>query len=75
MNYDGREKYRTTIGDGAFVGCNANLIAPVEVAAEAYVAAGSTITDRVPEGSLAVARARQRNIEGWRKRRFGSNED
>ena len=39
------------------------------------VAAGSTITDQVPEGSLAVARARQRNIEGWRKRRFGSNED
>ncbi len=75
VNYDGREKYRTTIGDGAFVGCNANLIAPVEVAAEAYVAAGSTITDQVPEGSLAVARARQRNIEGWRKRRFGSSQD
>ena len=72
--YDGVAKHRTTIGDRAFVGCNANLIAPVEVAAEAYVAAGSTITTAVPSAALAVARARQRNIEGWRKRRFGTHE-
>ena len=75
MNYDGIAKHRTTIGDGAFVGCNANLIAPVEVEPEAYVAAGSTITKQVPGAALAVARARQRNIEGWRKRRFGSDDD
>ncbi len=75
VNYDGIAKHRTTIGDGAFVGCNANLIAPVEVESEAYVAAGSTITKRIPEGALAVARAHQRNIDGWRKRRFGSDDD
>ncbi len=75
VNYDGIEKHRTTIGDGAFVGCNANLIAPVEVESEAYVAAGSTITKQVPGAALAVARARQRNIEGWRRRRFGSDDE
>jgi bifunctional UDP-N-acetylglucosamine pyrophosphorylase/glucosamine-1-phosphate N-acetyltransferase len=70
VNYDGEKKTRTVIGDGAFVGCNSNLIAPVEVEANAYVAAGSTITTKVPAGALAVARERQRNIEGWRERRF-----
>src|SRR5262245_30140144 len=71
VNYDGEKKQRTTVGDRAFVGCNSNLIAPVTIEAEAYVAAGSTVTKRVPGGALAVARAEQRNIEGWRKRRFG----
>ena len=71
VNYDGRSKHRTTIGDGAFVGCNANLIAPVTVEPDGYVAAGSTITTTVPGGALGVGRARQRNIEGWRARRFG----
>ncbi len=71
VNYDGAKKHRTTIGDRAFVGCNSNLIAPVTIEAEAYVAAGSTITKPVPGGSLAVARGQQRNIEGWRKKRFG----
>jgi bifunctional UDP-N-acetylglucosamine pyrophosphorylase/glucosamine-1-phosphate N-acetyltransferase len=71
VNYDGKKKSRTTIGEGAFVGCNANLIAPVTIEAGAYVAAGSTITTRVPEGALGVARAKQRIIEGWRTRRFG----
>ena len=75
VNYDGRAKNRTQIGDGAFVGCNANLIAPVTVEAGAYVAAGSTITTAVPEGALGVARTRQRNIEGWRRRRFGPGSD
>jgi len=59
VNYDGAAKFRTVVGDGAFVGCNANLIAPVHVGAGAYVAAGSTVTDDVPEDSLAIARARQ----------------
>ena len=70
VNYDGETKHRTVIEDGAFVGCNSNLIAPVTVGRDVYVAAGSTITRGVEEGSLAVARARQRNIEGWRERRF-----
>ena len=69
VNYDGQEKHRTTIEDGAFVGCNANLIAPVRVGANSYVAAGSTLTKDLPPDALAVARERQRNIEGWGKRR------
>lgn len=69
VNYDGQAKHRTRVGARAFIGCNVNLIAPVEVEADSYVAAGSTITTRVPEGALAVARARQKNIEGWVDRR------
>jgi bifunctional UDP-N-acetylglucosamine pyrophosphorylase / glucosamine-1-phosphate N-acetyltransferase len=70
VNYDGEKKRRTTIGDRAFIGCNSNLLAPVTIEAEAYVGAGSTISKTVPSGALAIARAEQRNIEGWRKRRF-----
>lgn len=70
VNYDGEKKTRTTVGDRAFIGCNSNLIAPVTIEPEAYVGAGSTITKTVPSGALGVARAEQRNIEGWRKRRF-----
>ena len=69
VNYDGSAKHRTKVGARAFIGCNVNLVAPVEVEPDSYVAAGSTITTRVPEGSLAVARARQRIIEGWVDRR------
>jgi bifunctional UDP-N-acetylglucosamine pyrophosphorylase/glucosamine-1-phosphate N-acetyltransferase len=69
VNYDGVAKYRTTVGERAFIGCNVNLIAPVTVAADAFVAAGSTITADVPSGALGVARARQRNVEGWVARR------
>lgn len=69
VNYDGTRKTRSTIGDGAFVGCNVNLVSPVEIGPRAFVAAGSTITKDVPEGALAVARDRQRNIEGWVARR------
>ena len=65
VNYDGIAKHRTRVGARAFIGCNANLVAPLEIAADSFVAAGSTITKDVPEGALAVARARQRNIEGW----------
>lgn len=64
-NYDGKNKYRCKIGDGAFIGCNTNLIAPVEVGEKAYIAAGSTITDNVPANALSVARARQMNKENW----------
>lgn len=65
VNYDGKKKHRTIIGDNAFVGCNSNLVAPVKVGDSAYIGAGSTITKEVPENSLAVARARQSNIAGW----------
>ena len=71
VNYDGYQKTRSTIGDGAFIGCNANLVSPVEIEPHAFVAAGSTITKNVPEDALAVARDRQRNIEGWVARREG----
>ncbi len=64
-NYDGKTKSRCTIGNGAFIGCNTNLIAPVEVGDMAYIAAGSTITDSIPEKALSVARARQVIKEGW----------
>ena len=69
VNYDGKNKYRTVIADDAFVGCNSNLVAPVEVGKGAYVAAGSTITKDVPPAALAVARERQRNIEDWADKR------
>ena len=65
VNYDGKNKFRTTIEDDAFIGCNTNLIAPVTVKKGSYIAAGSTITKEVPEDALAVARARQQNILGW----------
>lgn len=69
VNYDGKKKFRTVIGDDAFVGCNSNLVAPVTVGTGAYVAAGSTITRDVPAGTLSVARARQKEIEGWHDKR------
>jgi bifunctional UDP-N-acetylglucosamine pyrophosphorylase / glucosamine-1-phosphate N-acetyltransferase len=59
VNYDGRDKHRTIIEDGAFVGCDTMLVAPVTIGAGAYTAAGSTITEDVPPGALAIARARQ----------------
>ena len=68
-NYDGFRKYRCTIEDDAFIGCNTNLVAPVKVGRGSYVAAGATITHDVPEDALAVARARQENKEGWAARR------
>jgi len=68
VNYDGKNKYRTIVKKNAFVGCNTNLIAPVTVKEGAYIAAGSTITDDVPEDSLAIARARQVNKVGYLKK-------
>lgn len=69
VNYDGKKKYKTTIGDNAFIGCNTNLVSPVTVNDGAYIAAGSTITDEVPEGALAIARARQVIKQNWEDRR------
>ncbi len=60
-NYDGKHKYRTTIGDGSFIGCNTNLIAPITVGQGVLIAAGSTLTESVPDGALAIARGRQTN--------------
>ncbi len=71
VNYDGYEKHRSKVGDGAFVGCNVNLVSPVEIAPRAFLAAGSTISHDVPTDALAVARAKQRNIEGWVARKEG----
>lgn len=68
VNYDGKKKHKTKIGNNVFIGCNTNIVAPVEVKDNSYTAAGSTITKEVPEGSLAVARARQKNIDGWVER-------
>lgn len=68
-NYDGVSKHRTTIEDGVFVGSDSQLVAPVTIGSESYVAAGSTITEDVPAGSLAVARSRQTNKEGWAAKR------
>lgn len=65
VNYDGKVKSRTTVEDGAFVGCNSNLIAPVTIGESSYVAAGSTITKDVPSKALAFGRARQVNKENW----------
>ncbi len=68
-NYDGIHKHQTTIGDGVFVGSNATLVAPVELGSGSYIAAGSVVTETVPEDSLAVGRGRQVNKDGWAKRR------
>ena len=65
VNYDGKNKNKTIIGNNSFIGCNTNLISPVKVEDNTYIAAGSTITDDVKSGELAVARAKQRNIAGW----------
>ena len=65
VNYNGNSKFRTLVEDSAFIGSNSNLIAPVIVRKRGYIAAGSTITDEVGEGSLSIARARQVNKNGW----------
>ncbi|WP_026673682.1 bifunctional UDP-N-acetylglucosamine diphosphorylase/glucosamine-1-phosphate N-acetyltransferase GlmU [Alkalihalobacterium bogoriense] len=65
VNYDGSNKHKTKVGDDAFVGCNSNLVAPVTVGKNAYIAAGSTVTDDVPDSALSIARSRQTNKEGY----------
>jgi bifunctional UDP-N-acetylglucosamine pyrophosphorylase/glucosamine-1-phosphate N-acetyltransferase len=68
-NYDGAHKFPTQIGDGAFIGSNSTLVAPLEIGAGSYVAAGSVITEAIPADALAVGRGRQVNKEGWAARR------
>lgn len=65
VNYNGRDKFRSTIGDNAFIGSNSNIVAPLEVEDNAYIAAGSTITKKVFKGQLSLERADQKNIDGW----------
>lgn len=73
-NYDGQKKYPTVIEDGAFIGSDTQLIAPVKVGRDAYVAAGSSVTDDVPDGALAIARGKQVNKEGWAARKKAERE-
>lgn len=65
VNYDGKQKNKTIIGDNVFIGCNTNLVSPIEIESDTYIGAGSTITKKVPNGALAIARAKQVNINGW----------
>ena len=72
VNYDGKNKYRTTIGDYAFIGCNSNLIAPVKIGTNAFTAAGSTVVSDVPDDSLYISREKeQRIIQGWVDKKLG----
>ncbi len=66
VNYNGRKKYKTVIGDRCFIGCNTNLIAPVNIGNDVYTAAGSTITEDVPKNSMCIARARQVVKHDWK---------
>lgn len=68
VNYDGKNKYRTTIGNDTFIGCNSNLIAPLEIGNGVVVAAGTTVTENVQDDSLAIARVKQENKEGYAKK-------
>ena len=67
-NYDGYRKHGTRIGEGAFVGSNSTLVAPLEIGAGAYLAAGSVITSEVPADALAIGRGRQENKPEWAKK-------
>jgi len=69
VNYDGIKKHHSVVKDGAFVGCNVNLISPVVLEKNAYVAAGSTVSGSVPEGALYVERSPGKVYEGWVERR------
>lgn len=69
VNYDGKNKHRSTIGDNSFIGCNVNIVSPVNVSSNAYIAAGTTVTKDVPKGALYVGRAKERTIEGWVEKR------
>ncbi|MDG1693712.1 MAG: bifunctional UDP-N-acetylglucosamine diphosphorylase/glucosamine-1-phosphate N-acetyltransferase GlmU [Porticoccaceae bacterium] len=66
-NYDGANKFKTTIGNNSFVGSNSTLVAPVKISDNSFVGAGSTITKDTEENSLAISRAKQRNIDGWKR--------
>jgi bifunctional UDP-N-acetylglucosamine pyrophosphorylase/glucosamine-1-phosphate N-acetyltransferase len=66
-NYDGVNKHLTRIGDGAFIGSNSSLVAPVTIGAQATIGAGSVITRDAPDGELTVARGKQQTYEGWKR--------
>jgi bifunctional UDP-N-acetylglucosamine pyrophosphorylase/glucosamine-1-phosphate N-acetyltransferase len=68
-NYDGKQKHQTIIEDGAFIGSDTQLVAPVTVGSGSYVGTGTTVRENVPAGSLAVSAGKQRNIEGWVERK------
>jgi bifunctional UDP-N-acetylglucosamine pyrophosphorylase/glucosamine-1-phosphate N-acetyltransferase len=68
-NYDGSHKYATVIEDGAFIGSDSQLVAPVRIGKGAYIAAGSSIVEDVPDGALAIGRGKQINKEGWVERK------
>lgn len=74
-NYDGESKFRTEIGDNAFIGCNTNLVAPVKIGKSAYTAAGSTITGDVPDGALAIERGRQTVKEGYADKKLAKRNE
>ncbi len=74
-NYDGEHKYRTVIGDNAFIGCNTNLVAPVKIGAMAYTAAGTTVTKDVPDKTLAIERGELHFKEGFAERRLRNRLD
>jgi len=65
VNYNGSKKFRSSVKDGAFIGCNSNIVSPVVVEEEAYIAAGSTVTKDVPQGALCIAREKEQIKEGW----------
>ena len=69
VNFDGKEKHRSTVRKNAFIGCNVNIISPVTIEEKAYVAAGTTVTKSVPKGSLCVSRGKSTILEGWVDRR------
>ena len=66
-NYDGANKHKTLLGDNVFVGSNSVLVAPVKLEDDSFVAAGSAVNTNIPKGTLAVGRAKQRNISGWKR--------
>lgn len=74
-NYDGVDKHKTDLGDGVFIGSNSTLVAPVTVSAGGFVAAGSTVTRGVGEDELAVGRAKQHNVQGWKRPGYKERED
>lgn len=69
VNYDGKNKHRSTVGDNSFIGCNVNIVSPVNISSNAYIAAGSTVTKDVPKGALCISRPNERIIEGWVSKR------
>ncbi|MDD7511559.1 MAG: DapH/DapD/GlmU-related protein [Peptostreptococcaceae bacterium] len=69
VNYDGTNKYRSTIEDGVFIGCNSNMVSPVKIEKGSYIAAGTTVTEDVPEDALCIGRSRQKVVKEWAKDR------